>query len=165
MKRLVAVSAVSILILMTMTLDCTAGCLPITKEGLILESQYVFHGIVTDVISSWTAERSMIYTYVTLEVLDVYKGELGDEVVMQLRGGLIDGKGILSTDQPELEEGMEVIVHALLLDSGYLYHKGCEKGVYYVKDEVISDYLGRLVMPLDEFRDFVNKAVREEEKE
>ncbi len=165
MKRIILFSAVSILLLLAMCLNCFASCLPLTKKELILKSHYVFHGTVTEVRSAWTEDQTMIYTYVTLEVHDVFKGELPNVIVIRLRGGLLDGKGIMVTNQPELEEAMEVIIHARLLDNGHIVVKGCEQGANYVNDGVIRNSIGKLIMPLDQFGKFVDEVISQEESQ
>jgi hypothetical protein len=156
MKRLVPFSAISFLLLLTMTLDCLASALPVTREELILESRDVIHGIVKEVRSDWNENHSMVYTYVTLEVLHVFKGEPRDEVVIQVRGGSVGGSGVWVSDQPEFKEGMEVIIHTFLRVNGNLGIYGGDRGLYITNNGLIE----KLNMTLDQFKKLVDDLIK-----
>ena len=159
MKRLIPFSAVSLLLLLVMCLDCFALVRHMTKEELILKSQYVIHGIVKEVRCDWNEDHSSIYTYVTLQVLDVFKGEPRDEMVLITLGGTVGDKTIWVSDQPELTEGMEVIIYAFLTSTGYFGIRGLMQGVYDVSDGVVSDKRGEVNMTLDQFKKLVSELI------
>ena len=155
MKRLIPFSAVSFLLLLTMALDCVAIMVPVTNEEMILKSRDVIHGIVKEVRSEWNENHSMIYTYVKLEVLDVFKGEPRDEVVIQIWGGSVGDSGVWVEDEPELEKGMEIIVHTILTENGNLGIYDGQRGVYMVKNGVVEE----LNMTLDQFKKLVSELI------
>jgi hypothetical protein len=167
MKRLVAVSVVSFLLLLTVTSDYLAICISRTKEDLVRESQFVIRGIVKEMKTAWTDDHSRIYTYVKVEVLEVFKGELGgqSEIVVRLRGGRGPGGDMLVDNQPVLEEDMDVIIHTVLLKNGYFVIRGCEDGAYYVNDGMVTGKSGKVNMTLDQFRKFVDQIINQHEKE
>ena len=161
MKRMIPFSAVSILLLLTMTLDCFAYLIPISNKELIRKSLDVIHGIVTEVRSDWNEDHSTIYTYVRIDVLQVFKGEPRDEIVIQIPGGSLGNIGSEVEDTPHLREGMEVIIHTFLKEDGYLWINGWERGVYDVSDGVIE----QLNMTLDQFRNLVDEVSNQQEEE
>jgi hypothetical protein len=190
MKRLVAVLAVSFLLLLTMNLDCFGIGPPIPKEELIKNSRDIIHGIVKEVRCEWNKNHTWIHTYVRLEVLDVFKGESRDEVVVQIPGGtiknpnisLIDSvtKKIISDtsetfvfrggggdtslwveDTPVFKEGMEVVIHTFLYENGNVGIYGAVKGVYVVNNGVVEE----LNIMIEQFRNFVDEVIREKEDE
>ncbi len=148
-----------------MCLNCFAFVIPLTKEELILKSQEVIHGVVTEVRCAWSEDHSMIYTFNKLEVLDVFMGEPRDEVIIRTFGGSVGDTGQWFSDQPELTEGMEVIIHVFMYDNGDFGIRGLEKGVYYVNDGVLSNSLGKLDMTLDQFGNFVDEVKQQKEEE
>jgi hypothetical protein len=183
MKRLIAFSAVCFLIIFSWTLDCSALILPISNEQLILESRDIIHGIVKEVRCEWNKNHTWIHTYVTLEVIDVFKGEPQDEIILQIQGGtiknpntsLIDSvtKKIISDtsknfvfrggggdttlwveDEAELEEGMDVIIHTYLTENGNLVINCGERGVYTVNNGVVEE----LNMTIEQFRNLVTEV-------
>jgi hypothetical protein len=157
MKSLIPFSAVSFLLLLATFLDCSAIFIgPIIKEELILESRDVIHGIITEVRSEWNEDHSMIYTYAKLKVLDVYKGEPRDEVVIQIPGGSVGDSGVDVEDAPELKEGMDVIIHTYPLENGNLTIYDGERGVYMVNNGVVEE----LNMTLDQFKNLVDEVIK-----
>ena len=163
MKRMISLSATTLIILLIMAFYCFAICVSRTPEEIIQESQYVIHGNVKEVKSSRSDESSRFYTYVKVEVIEVFKGELGDqdEVVVRLRGS----KDMLAENQPKLDEGMDVIIHTVLLENGYFVIRGCEDGAYYVQDGIVSGKNGQVNMTVEQFRDFVNGIDEQYEEE
>jgi hypothetical protein len=156
MKRSIPFSAAAFLLLLSMTLDCSAVIGPLTKEQLILESQDVIHGIVKEVKSEWDENHSIIYTYVKIEVIHIYKGEPRDEVIVQIPGGTVGDVILDVEDTPELKEGMEIIIHTFLKENGNLWINGWDKGVYAVKNGVIE----QLNMTLEQFKNLVDELIK-----
>jgi hypothetical protein len=202
MKKCLPFSALSFLLLLTTTLDGHALSPRLTKEELILNSQDIIHGIVKKVKSSWDENHTTIYTYITLEVLDVFKGDPRDQVVVQTEGGTIpdttkrdttdslhslpgihvdsDGKmhfrpgsGGISLDvedSPELEVGMEVIIHTFSYQNGslgiygmaygaYVINYGGQEGLYIINNGAIR----KLDVTLDQFGNLVDELISQEE--
>jgi hypothetical protein len=165
MKKMIPPFVIAFLFLFIMTPPCLSTVRHMTKEELILKSQYVIHGIVKEVRCDWNEDHSSIYTHVTLQVLDVFKGEPRDEMVLITLGGTVGDKTIWVSDQPELTEGMEVIVHAFLTSTGYFGIRGLMQGVYDVSDGVVGDKRGEVNMTLVAFRKFVNEVSKQKEEE
>ena len=185
MKRLIPFSAVSLLLLLTMTFDGSASRLPISNEELILESRDIVHGIVIELKSEWAENHSMIYTHAKLQVLDVYKGEPRDQIIVLIPGGTIKsndedtldstknkvgvdsiehfhfrGRGgdisLVVSDEAELELGMEVIIHTYVTIDGRLVIHSGERGAYIVKNGVIE----RMNMTPDQYKNLVDEVMK-----
>jgi hypothetical protein len=185
MKRLVPFSAVTFLLLVVTILDGSASSLPISNEELILESRDIVHGIVKELKSEWAENNSMIYTQAKLQILDVYKGEPRDEIIILIPGGTIKsnnqdtldsaknkagvdntehfhfrgGGGDISlvvSDEAELELGMEVIIHTYVTIDGRLVIHSGERGAYIVKNGVIE----RMNMTPDQYKNFVDEVMK-----
>ena len=165
MKTLIPLSVISFLLLLTPTLDCLAICISRTPEEIIGQSQFVIHGIVKEMKSARSEENSRFYTYVTVEVLGVFKGELGDrnEIVVRLRGSRGPDGRMSVENQPVIMEEMDVIIHTVLLENGCFVIRGCEDGAYYVDDGVVSGMSGKVNMTLGQFKEFVEEVIKQEE--
>jgi hypothetical protein len=156
MKRLIPFSAVCLLLLLTMSLACFALRLPVTKEELILESRDIIHGIITDITSKWDQNHSLIYSFIKLHVIEVFKGEPRDEMVIQMIGGSVGDTTFWIEGNPELKEGMDVIIHTTLYEDGNPGIYSGDRGVYTVNNGVIEE----LNMTLGQFRDLVDRLIK-----
>ena len=161
MNKLISFSAVYILLLLAMCLNCFALFLPISDEDLILTSHDVIHGIVKEIRCETEGSKYRIVSYITIEVLEVFKGELRDEVVIFQEGGTVGGLSLDVSDNPEYEEGMEVIIHTYLMDDGRLTTRYGDRGVYGIKDGIVN----HMDMTLDQFKDFVGEVIKQHEEE
>lgn len=167
MTRLIPLSVAQSFLIFTLDITCFAICISRTPEEIIQQSQYVIRGIVKEMISTRNEENSKIYTYVKVEVLEVFKGELGDrdEIVLRLRGSKgLDGRMSVE-NQPVIMEDMDVIIHTVLLENGYFVIRGCEDGAYYVNDGIVSGRNRQVNMTLDQFRIFVEEVIKEFKKD
>ena len=161
MKRKILFSAVPILFLLAMCLNCFALFPPITDEDLILISHDVIHGIVKEVRCETEGSKYEIVSYITIEVLDVFKGEPRDEIEIFQEGGTVGGLSLDVEDNPEYKEGMEVIVHTFLMEDGRLTTRYGDRGVYEIKDGIID----HVDMTLDQFGNFVGEVIKLQEEE
>lgn len=126
-----------------------------TKEELIQQSEGILLGTVSEVHSSWAADHSGIFTYVTLNVEAQFKGQpAGSQIILQIPGGRVGDITQAVSDAPVLEPGMKVIVHLYTQDTGYPGVYGWEKGVLKVQGETILDYS----MTVEQFRRLVEKT-------
>ena len=163
MNKLIPFCVMLALLTLTFASTSSATCVYISPEELIQLSDYVVHGIATELNSHWTENHRWIYTLVTFEVLEVLKGELSDtsEVIIYMEGGKIGESQRGVSDQAVIEQGMELIAHLTLLENGYFVIRGCEEGAYYIKDGILRSESGKVNMSLDQFRKFVNEVVRQ----
>jgi len=128
-----------------------------TREELILRSEGIVLGTVQDVHSAWAEDRSQIFTYVTLEVQDQFKGQpVSREFTIQIPGGTVDEITQWVSDTPTMIVGTKVIVHTFMKETGYPWIYGWEKGVLAVEDGVIPEYN----MTLEQFRSLVETTTK-----
>ena len=85
---------------------------PPAFEDLVRESDYVLRGRVTEKQSRFEgpAHDLQIYTYVTLEVLEVLAGQPPETVELRLFGGVVEGERVRIEGVPELISGTEYIL-------------------------------------------------------
>jgi hypothetical protein len=120
-----------------------------TKEELIQKSEAVLMGVITKINCAWADDHSQIYTYVTLDVQDQFKGQpVGEEFVVQIPGGTVGEMTQWVSDTPRLSVGMRVVLHSFMQDNGYNWIYGWEKGVLQVENNAIPAY----GMSVDQFR-------------
>lgn len=157
MRRVPTHIAAVFLCLSLLAGSSSALLMDLTKEDLIVNSEAIVLGTVRSLECAWNAEHTSIYTYVTVDVSEQFKGEsVGSELVIQVPGGRVDGTVQKVSDTPTFEPGMNVIVHTFMKETGYPWVYGWEKGVLTVQKETIADYM----MTLDQFRQLVEKALR-----
>jgi len=81
-----------------------------TVAGMSQLASEVDHGTVTHVESRWTADRSQVLTYVTLDVADRLKGEGPDRITFAQWGGQIGDEAFTVIGSATFREGEEVVV-------------------------------------------------------
>lgn len=130
-----------------------------TFESLSRRSEAVVHAKVTDIDSQWNQARSMIFTRVTLQVIDVIQGHAGRRIVLRLPGGTVGDDIIKGIGLPEFAPGEEVVVFVARWRDGVPMIAGYSEGVSRVEPEgnepktlrggvadgmTVSDVAGRL---------------------
>jgi hypothetical protein len=126
------------------------------KEDLIKQSEAIVYGKVLEFYSTWAEDNSQIYTYVSFEVIEQFKGEkLERQVTIQIPGGKVEDITQVTTDTPALLPGMKAVLHLFVQDTGYFWIYGWEKGALEVKNDTILSY----DMTLSQFRALVNQTL------
>lgn len=158
MKRFVTLTAILMVCLFFFTSTSFALLKEMTKEDLIVAADAIVLGTVQEMHSAWADDHSQIYTYVTLNIEDQFKGDrLGNSVTVQIPGGKVGDITQVTSDTPKnLHVGAQVILHLFMKETGYYWVYGWEKGSLTVEDGTIPDYL----MTVDQFRQFVNRTLR-----
>lgn len=70
----------------------------------------ILHGTVTSVRSDWNAERTHIFTFVTVHADRYFKGQLGPDVTVMEFGGTVGGLRQYIPGTPQFTPGEEVIL-------------------------------------------------------
>lgn len=83
---------------------------PMTFEQLVAEAAAVVYARVGDVRGQWTADRRGIDSFVTLDALRYFKGDLGESVLLRLPGGEAAGRIHVIPGAPVLRRGDLVVV-------------------------------------------------------
>lgn len=87
--------------------------IPLELEELVLSSDLVVYGKVTDLGSAWNENNSLIYTTVTLQPLEILKDAAGESrptVVFRVLGGTVGTTTLRVHDNPKFAPGEEVLV-------------------------------------------------------
>jgi len=108
--------------------------------------------------SHWLASPHIIVTDVRLRVDEPWSGSLaaGDELTLEVEGGVADGIRMWTEHQPVFADG-EAVVLFLSRSPGWQV-KGLEQGRYSIAGNHVRDWLGRSV-PLVTFRSRVRSMV------
>ncbi len=150
--------AISLIALLMLAGTSSAVLMDLSKEDLINNADGIVLAVVQDVSYAWAEDHSQIYTYVTLNVSDQFKGEsVGPTLTVQIPGGKVGDITQVTSDTPKnLEIGAEVILHLFMKETGYYWIYGWEKGSLNVENEAIPDYM----MTVNQFRQLVEHTVK-----
>jgi hypothetical protein len=108
MRRL----ALALLVLLAPSIAGAASGPVWTTQQLAGFADVVLTGTVVEVTSDWDRHVNAIYTYVTLDVIDVLKGDISAErVTIKQLGGSADGIVLSIVDQPSFAIGQDVLVY------------------------------------------------------
>jgi len=140
-RGLVAVAGMAtFLATLVPTADATTLIRRSTEELTVL-SEFVVEGTVTDVEARWREDHKFVYTYVTVDVDEVMKGQLREStIVLEELGGTANGVTATVEGVPVFETGERVIVFLDVVDDAYRCH-GFAQGKFTVEDS----RLGRVV--------------------
>ena len=102
----------SLIFLLTASTTTTASIGPLWSDAQLADfSDVVLTGSVVEVRSGWDRTVNSIYTYVTVDVDEVWKGILGtDRVTIKQLGGIAGDMGLAVADQPTFEVGEQVLL-------------------------------------------------------
>jgi hypothetical protein len=128
----------------------------LSKEDLIRQSEAIVYGKVLEAVSAWTEDHTQIYTYITFEIWEQFKGaKLAKQITIQIPGGKAGDITCAVEDAPALLLGETMILHLFTQDSGFLWVYGWNKGALEVKNDKITAYN----LTLSDFRSLVTKTL------
>jgi hypothetical protein len=114
---------------------------PMSRTQMIDSSMHILCGRVIKVESRWNDSRDDIYNLIKIAITEQLKGQaLGEEIVLRLSGGTVDGQTAISNGEAEFEEGSEVIVCTHQVQAGYLNVLDGHSGTSIVKDGMLIDW-------------------------
>jgi hypothetical protein len=70
----------------------------------------IVHGTVSDVRSDWNADRTHIFTFITVHVDRYLKGDLGPTITVMEFGGTVGGMRQFIAGTPQFTRGEEVVL-------------------------------------------------------
>ena len=138
-------------ILLTLMVAQTLGITweDITQEKLVSGAELVIIGEVEEIQSRWNAERTRIYSFVTVKVMRELKGSSPeDKLTIRVRGGTVGNMSVRPTYVPSFEIGETILV--------LLRHRG-DKRTFYIpghkmgKFTIRNDRIVENGMSVDEF--------------
>jgi hypothetical protein len=105
----------------------------LSDEELVVDSRVILTGRVRSYESAWDEAGSTIWTYVTVEVERVLKGNLDSKVVvLKQMGGEVGLVGMEVFGQPQFEPGGEVLLFLNTASDGTLHTAHCFMGMFKV---------------------------------
>jgi hypothetical protein len=172
-----------VLLFVTTPLHATV-LLPIEFRELVTTAPVIAHGQVVDVHSQWIDGRRAVETFVTVEVADYLKGNLGDHVTFKVPGGQFGRYRTVFVGAPSFQNGDEVVLFLKSDGPSFPFIIGLSQGVYRVVTDtqsglrivtppavmgvtsaepvrVVRGDPARKAVSFDRFRDAVRQAMRE----
>jgi hypothetical protein len=119
--------------------------LPIEFRELVATTPVIVHGQVVDVRSEWVDGRRAVETFVTLEVADYLKGNLGDHVTFKVPGGQLGRYRTVFVGAPLFQAGDEVVLFLKTDGPSFPFIVGLSQGVFRVVADTQSGQ--RVVTP------------------
>ena len=146
-------------------------------EGLVARADTIVQGRTEAVYSQWDSDRRVIYTYISIGVDDILKGESRRSLLVKQLGGTVGSLVMTVSGMPGFDVGAGVIVFLEDSGNGTLQIVGLNQGKYVVvEDSAISNISGVDLLnpktgllsgasvvnrvPLEEFKDKIRELVR-----
>lgn len=141
-SALQAFSLLTVLVFLSQTATATVARLA-SDEQLILTSRVVLTGEVRAIQAQWDGkQRRNIYTYITVKVSEVLKGQIrNDSVVIKQDGGIVGDDEIQIDGAPKYRIGQQVLLFLDTLPDGALTVKYLFQGKYDVVDDAQTGLL------------------------
>lgn len=94
-----------------------------TTQKLTATSDLIVKGQITDIKSEWKdANHDFIYTYLTVEVDEVIKGEAGSTVIVRQMGGQVGEVTQTIPGAPLFEKGEMVLFFLMEFEGAHVIH-------------------------------------------
>ena len=98
-------------------------------------SEAVVHARVVEINSDWNADRSMIFTHVTLQVIRSLRGDPRATVTVRVPGGTVGELTTVMVGGPRFEMNQEVVAFLAPWDDGVPGVMGYAQGLSQVRRE------------------------------
>lgn len=165
MERNIRVSAclllASVFLLTGLAQNTIAQERELTLEEKTKGAELIVEGKVTALRSEWNAERTRIYTHVTIAVDQYLKGEKTEQsVVVTHMGGEVGDVGEIYSGAARFEEDEEVLVFLKEDQQGRLGVTGASQGKYTItRDQSTGERMVGKNKPLRAFREEIKRIV------
>src|SRR5437763_1576274 len=85
---------------------------PMTDDEMIIGARVIVTGKVLNIESSYDAQQDRIYTYVTVKVQQVLKGEISERrIVLKELGGQVGDRGLTIWGNPQFKRDERVLLY------------------------------------------------------
>ena len=146
-------------------------------EGLVAGADTIVQGRAEAVYSQWDSDRRVIYTYISIGVDEILKGESRRSLLIKQLGGTVGSLVMTVSGMPGFDVGAGVIVFLEDSGNGTFQIVGLNQGKYVIaEDSAISNITGVDLLnpktgllsgasvvnkvPLEEFKDKIRELVR-----
>lgn len=104
-------------------------------------AETIVRASVGQVTSRWTTDHSFIFTFVTLHVLETYKGRAPSTLQVRVPGGRVGAYQISAHSMPEFRSGEEIVVFLTRWQDGAYKVAGYHQGL----SNVVPSASGRIL--------------------
>jgi hypothetical protein len=118
--------------------EIRAQVIKLSAKDLTDESTAVLYGKCSGVKSEWNADRSIIFTYVTVVPEEYIKGNLGTEVVLTIPGGQVGDIIYEVSDMPVFAEGEETVAFIWTNPDGKNLVTGGAQGKMKIEKDIVT---------------------------
>ena len=146
-------------------------------KSLVAGADTIIQGRAEAVYSQWDSDRRVIYTYISIGVDEILKGESRRSLLIKQLGGTVGSLVMTVSGMPGFEVGAGVIVFLEDSGNGTFQIVGLNQGKYVIaEDSAISNISGVDLLnpktgllsgasvvnkvPLEEFKDKIRELVR-----
>ncbi|HID93591.1 MAG TPA: hypothetical protein EYP60_05795 [bacterium (Candidatus Stahlbacteria)] len=130
----------SLLVVSLLTQNGHALMVKIPLAQLTKEANYIVIGKVKDMHSEWNADRTLIYTYVTISIKECIKGTLNKKTItVRHIGGIVDNIGMWQSDTPQFSKNQEVMLFLKPTGKKIFMVAGRFQGKYTIKNDRILE--------------------------
>jgi hypothetical protein len=105
---------------------------PLSFEELVHESAAIVYGRVSDVRGQWTPDRQGIDSFLTVDVVDYFKGALGEVVTVRVPGGQVGAMVHVLPGAPTFAPGDRVVLFLKTYGPSIPIVTGTTQGVFRV---------------------------------
>ena len=113
-----------------------------SDQDLAGAARVILRGVVLERTSAYRAGPVPVFTDVSVEVLEVLKGDLADPVLhLALPGGEVDGHAYQIAGTPDLHPGLEVVLFLTRLSTGEWIPLGFSQGARRLVSDPVTGVL------------------------
>jgi hypothetical protein len=118
-----------------------AAMVELTLDELAGQSSEIVRGQVTGIESYWNEDKTFIFTTVSVQVDESYKGSLKREssVAILVPGGEVGEVGLGVEHAPHFEYGQEVIVFLREIEESLYGVTAWEQGKYTIENDMVNE--------------------------
>lgn len=129
---------------------------------LVRQADHIVRGRVMGVQCYWNSDSTQIHTTMTLEVSDVYSGEMTAPSIVPVvtPGGIMDGLAMEVEHTPVFQLNDDVILFLTTIDDSTCRVTGWEAGKFSIHHGRVSENR----TPVAEFEKNIQDAVRDERR-
>jgi len=102
------------------------------------ESELVVKGRVKNIKSAWNPSKTMLYSYVTLDVTHTFKGQPHQQLSIRVPGGTLDGYTVHAVGAAKFNVDSEVVAFIGRWKNGALRVTGYQQGL----SQIVLDSFG-----------------------